>query len=527
MSSKERKFLNSVQRKKGGDVVCQEHNDTPVVMFCKTCDQLVCDECIKNSHKPHDLESLNKQSLEDKMQLSQQIPLVKNSTMPGLKEHIKSIGQTKEQSAKDLEQLMNKIMTRTTELIKMIEKSRDQMLQSCRKDQERARIFLSDLEEKMTSGIKALELSLASAEEVVKSGNAKGAALIQTRLQLNWDIREYKKRHAQIEIPEFVSGSSYDHSIDKMIGVFSGGLHLKTRDELLSKALLKAKPFSSWRMKPYLVAALPLKYDIRSASTVKSDTMLMVPVTRQRLLITMAANGQSRETEMSDHRIYDMSQSIGNEFIGTDADNKTILKFRLDGSVTEKKELRSIPRGIHVCKNGEVLMCLCDTIDFKTQRGKRKIVRMDEQLNIVNSDDLNNVEYTLPDRVVQNDNGDICVIDRIGGGSSRLFVLNKDGTLKFVYPHESPEYDFTATTKLKKVSFSDVCCDSFSNIFVADEKNNDIIVLNSDGDEIVRFSKVLKKKGINLVAPSRIVLDRTGKLWIVMQGKVLVFDLYS
>jgi hypothetical protein len=65
---------------------------------------------------------------------------------------------------------------------------------------------------------------------------------------------------------------------------------------------------------------------------------------------------------------------------------------------------------------------------------------------------------------------------------------------------------------------------TFSNIFVADEKNNEVIILNSNGDEVVRFSKLLKKKGyLNIVAPSQIVIDRTGRLWIVMQGKVLVF----
>jgi hypothetical protein len=72
---------------------------------------------------------------------------------------------------------------------------------------------------------------------------------------------------------------------------------------------------------------------------------------------------------MAEHRIYDMSHSIGNEFIATDADSKTIFKFKLDGTVVDKQELRSIPRGIHVCKNGDILMCQCDSVDFKTMTG--------------------------------------------------------------------------------------------------------------------------------------------------------------
>jgi hypothetical protein len=77
-----------------------------------------------------------------------------------------------------------------------------------------------------------------------------------------------------------------------------------------------------------------------------------------------------------------MSHSIGNEFIATDADSKTIFKFKLDGTVVDKKELRSIPRGIHVCKNGDILMCQCDSVDFKTIRSRPKIVRMDEKMKM-------------------------------------------------------------------------------------------------------------------------------------------------
>jgi hypothetical protein len=72
---------------------------------------------------------------------------------------------------------------------------------------------------------------------------------------------------------------------------------------------------------------------------------------------------------------------------------------------------------------------------------------------------------------------------------------------------------------------------TFSNIFVADEKNNEVIILNSNGDEVVRFSKLLKKKGyLNIVAPSQIVIDRTGTADITQRnflcgriGNVVVF----
>jgi hypothetical protein len=107
----------------------------------------------------------------------------------------------------------------------------------------------------------------------------------------------------------------------------------------MSPFLHTGKPFSTWKVRPTLMAVLPLKYDIRSASSVKSDTMLMVPVTRKRLLITMSSNGRTRETEMAEHRIYDMSHSIGNEFIATDADSKVGRTFHVENGLPFNKFL--------------------------------------------------------------------------------------------------------------------------------------------------------------------------------------------
>lgn len=108
---------------------------------------------------------------------------------------------------------------------------------------------------------------------------------------------------------------------------------------------------------------------------------------------------------------------------------------------------------------------------------------MDENLGMRNSDELNKLEFVVPDRILQDDNGDICVIDRIG--------IN----LKFTYPSEPTEGD--AMTTARRISLSDV--------FVADENNNYVIVLTSNCEEITRFSKILRKNTYSIVAPNRIV----------------------
>jgi len=34
---------------------CNTHNDEEVILFCETCDELMCTECLTSDHKSHSI----------------------------------------------------------------------------------------------------------------------------------------------------------------------------------------------------------------------------------------------------------------------------------------------------------------------------------------------------------------------------------------------------------------------------------------------------------------------------------------
>ena len=85
--------------------------------------------------------------------------------------------------------------------------------------------------------------------------------------------------------------------------------------------------------------------------------------------------------------------------------------------------------------------------------------------------------FTLPYRVTQNGNTDICVINRTSDSSGELVILSFSGSLKSVYPKQD---------RRMKGNLTDAVCDSYSNIIVIELSNSSIHLLSPDG-EFMRY----------------------------------------
>lgn len=81
--------------------------------------------------------------------------------------------------------------------------------------------------------------------------------------------------------------------------------------------------------------------------------------------------------------------------------------------------------------------------------------------------------FTLPWRVRQNGNNDICVVNLTSDDISELVILSFSGCLKSVYRGQNHMKHFTP---------SDVVCDSGYKIIVSDIDNSHIHVLSPAGE---------------------------------------------
>lgn len=121
--------------------------------------------------------------------------------------------------------------------------------------------------------------------------------------------------------------------------------------------------------------------------------------------------------------------------------------------------------------------------------------------------------FTVPYKVRQNLNTDICVVNWTSGDTSELVILTFSGVLRSVYRGQDP-------TKIYLLS--DVVCDSHCNLLVSDVTYSSIHLLSPDG-EFMKF--LLTEKEVQ--HPMSMALYKS-TLWVGdMDGRLSVFNYKS
>lgn len=523
-------WINSDREDKSGEVICSTHQESPVIMHCKTCDRLVCDECIISTHKPHDLIEIRKQGLQDKLILGERLPDVKTRAIPSLKKNLEALNHTKSKSTEKFDNMINQIKQRSSTLISTIEIAKDRLINRCISDKDASHTFLNKLEDKLSTGIAGIESAAHSSEQALKMD--RDPPIVHERIKLQWLLDKYRKSYPHIVYPKFQNGTAprEEAALEKMIGYFDGMLKCEARDQL-HKIMLNVTPLGS--LKPSYIKTMSYVHKVRTACAAGDDRVCIVPVVPVTSLDIFTSEGVSVLTQVPHTRIYDITRTMDSHFLVSDPRSKKVMRITHHGVVVRWTNVNGIPRGLHACKNGDILLCVVDSVAFYQNRNStRHIVRMNENFKIIETYGKNEQIFNIPDRIFENVNGDICVIDRIGGIDSRLVVLDCHGNVRFEYPGEGG-FDGTygdGYLPVKRQAFSDVCCDGYANIYVSDERNSEIIVLDPDGNEQKGVEDIFMKKKDNIesiISPHRIVVDHNGRLWVMQRRKIALFSLYS
>ena len=135
------------------------------------------------------------------------------------------------------------------------------------------------------------------------------------------------------------------------------------------------------------------------------------------------------------------------------------------------------PHWISKTQTGDILVSLMDDGDpYKLQPSSRRLVqRMTLTGKVLNTyefrEDGVTGLFTLPKRMTENGNSDICIINRTGGATGDLIVLRGDGRLRATYcGQEGSEFDPRG-----------IACDPNGRIIVSDCKNKSLHLLSQDG----------------------------------------------
>ncbi|KAK3106335.1 hypothetical protein FSP39_017951 [Pinctada imbricata] len=210
---------------------------------------------------------------------------------------------------------------------------------------------------------------------------------------------------------------------------------------------------------------------------------------------------------------------IDNDIVFTNFGSKVIRRVTPSG--TENVICSTAPlHPVDICKSYDggllVTLCSCNVSEI-TSGSYGEIHHIDKLGGIIrkytHTEDNRNKLFTYPNRVAQNINTDLCVVDIIDKEfRSRLVVLSLTSKIRFIYTGQP---DMTETFSIK-----DVCCDHQGRILLNCLLNHVVILLSEEGV----FLQYLLTRQSPLFGPRSLGLHGD-KLWVGCEkGVVRVYN---
>jgi hypothetical protein len=176
----------------------------------------------------------------------------------------------------------------------------------------------------------------------------------------------------------------------------------------------------------------------------------------------------------------------------TDMENKAVVRLSPSGSVSTVVSTRPRePGGICQSLDGGLLVTMEDK-KSKISLLRHMTLTGDVTHDYEYQEDGQTRLFTVPIRVQQNRNSDICVVNLTSKSTGNLMILSSSGRVKSVYHGQNLKNNFLPY---------DVACDTRCNILVADPGNHRVHLLSPDG-EFLKFllteDKVLVPSALSL-----------------------------
>ncbi|XP_062604643.1 uncharacterized protein LOC134266413 [Saccostrea cucullata] len=423
--------------------MCKTH-DLAIDMFCEDCDEFICGKCAKTDHRDHKWCTIPTAASERRRGLLNFLRKIKEEDLPKIDEKIlkmsKQITQNEELCETEIKKLQrhcDEIITRVSEMKK--------------RNEHRLSDNLKGKNEKLKSMKSELIKKKKSVTETVQFIKDNKCTMSDYGLLVNHRELTHLLSDLDVDINKFKHSVKYSH----------GEINEKVLEKVIGK-------------------------------TLNLDDMNLT---------------ETSLFKYEDQRIFvlrtlceDLCYVRQHESPHTDQLSVTI---RILSTVISTDPLE--PGGICQSVDGGLLFTLIDESgDYELEAHSRRLVRH----ITVTGDVIHEYEYqedgqtrlfTLPLRVIQNRNGDICVANCTSPTTGELVITSTSGHLNSVYRGQNLTGNFIP---------ADVVCDSQCNILVSDRANKNIHLL-SPGGEFLKF--LLSENEVN--GPARLSLYNS-TLWV-------------
>ncbi|CAC5382976.1 unnamed protein product [Mytilus coruscus] len=473
---------------------CQIHKRTLHCMFCRSCNRLVCPECISASHKKHDLDSIDivcnetrkkLQELESKFSEKFTLCEIEDSKVKDFKTKYEQLFGKSVQKINQQERLI------IDEVSKYAKALRDQL----ESEKQRIEKSIKEKERHMEEMKETLLNNKSNIQEILESNQAAQVFSVHSEF-IEKEISDLSFKAYPDETKKFNPAKESLKNITSLFG------------SLQTTKLPKGLPQVNFDV----IKSYTSDLNMVDRILILDDKTAWISNDEISTLNKIITDGTIKTVKDISIKVYDMSLTDNNDVLLS-------LSYSSDVSLLKTKtgEIKPflsmsplITLGIHVTKHNDIIMSNKEdghTYNF-TDKSCRKVVifGMDrKQKQSYEYDKHKQRLFTIPARITSNVNNDILVIDRKSDEDGRVVVLDREGQVKWIY-EGNPE------VSLGNNLFNpfDIVTTSVGHVIVSDVINHDLHVLSGEGE--VLTCKVMKDQGI--VFPVSLDIDTKGQLWV-------------
>ena len=474
------------------NIRCDEHQTKMTFLFCRTCDHLVCADCISSKHNEHKFEPIET-ILPEKMDelKGAEARHSKDLTLCRAKVEEFQIGENKYESLCD--ETITTIKKREKQLIDGITKHSQKLQNEIELERKTVKQTFCDLKRQADQAEKTIILHQDEIMAALKS--IQGSTIFTTATKSKKMMSDLNFNPIPSEIKYFIPGKETVNDISNLFG----SLQKMKIPQVESDIDLEV-------VNSYTTDLSGIYHII----TVDDKSTWVNDYTEQVIRQINIDNDNITTTKKISCEIYDMTLTSNNDILLCGGNSSDIKLLTKSGEIKPFFSVSSplLTLGIHVTTDNNIIVGVAEPGNLFTPTDKSTrallIFGMDGKQHTYQYDSNKHRLFTLPDRITANNNKDIVVVDRTSRDTGRVVVVGREGGLRWTYTGHSK---INVTTQFDP---RDVVTTTAGHIIVCDVSTHALHVLSEQGD--ILTCKVMEDTGIKY--PISLDIDMRGQLWV-------------
>ncbi|CAC5419049.1 unnamed protein product [Mytilus coruscus] len=476
------------------NIPCQIHKRKLNCMFCRTCEHLVCPECITDPHKKHDLDSIDKVCNEKKRELKELESQYSNKF---------TLCKIEDSKVNDFKTKYEQFFAESVQKINQQEKL---IIDEVRKYGKALREQLETEKQRIEKSITEKEKNIAEVKENLLNKQSN----IQEILDSNQAAKVFSTypEFSEKEIPNASVKALPEETKD----FFPTKQNLKTISNLFGSLQKTKLPKGLPKVNLDVINSYATDLNTVNRVLIQDDKTAWISNVRKSTLCKIIIDDTIKTVKEISVQVYDMSLTDNNDvFLSLKNSSDVSLLTTKTGEIKPFLSVSSLlTLGIHVTKHNGIILGVKERGNpyNLTDKSCRKVIifGMDGKQKQSHEYDKHKQRlFTILYRITSNVNNDILVIDSTSNDDGRVVVLDREGQVKWTY-QGNPQVN----SGNKLYNPTDIVTTSVGHVIVSDVNNHALHVLSGEGDLLT--CKVMEDQGI--IYPMTLDIDTKGQLWV-------------